>query len=194
MLYLGLVSPSGIRLQLYGIKIMGAHSLLSAPVLVLNRNYQPIHVCNVKRAVIMLLVGKAEVVENGMGFIHTPSSTFPCPSVIRLSYMVRYPHPRVKLTKQEIFRRDNYTCQYCGRRSRNLTVDHVIPRHRGGKHDWDNLVSACPACNRKKGGRTPREAGMSLLRKPREPYASADYLFGHYLSENEEWRKFIVGW
>ncbi len=173
---------------------MDSQTRLNAPVLVLNRNYQPIHVCNVKRAVIMLFVGKAEVVENGRGVIRTPFSVFPCPLVIRLAYMAYCPRPRVRLAKREIFRRDNYTCQYCGRESRNLTVDHVIPRHLGGEHDWGNLVSACPACNLKKGGRTPREAGMSLLRKPREPYASADYLFGRYLSNNEEWRKFIVGW
>jgi 5-methylcytosine-specific restriction endonuclease McrA len=173
---------------------MDDHMRLSAPVLVLNRNYQPIHVCNVKRAVIMLFVGKAEVVENGRGFIRTPSTVFACPSVIRLAYMVRRPRPRVRLSKREIFRRDDYTCQYCGRESRDLTVDHVIPRHLGGEHDWDNLVSACPDCNLKKGGRTPREAGMSLLRKPREPYASADYLFRRYLSDNAEWCKFILGW
>jgi len=173
---------------------MDHHTRLSAPVLVLNRNYQPIHVCNVKRAVVMLFVGKAEVVENGRGFIRTPSTVFPCPSVIRLAYMVRCPRPQVRLAKREIFRRDDYTCQYCGRESRNLTVDHVIPRHLGGEHGWDNLVSACPVCNIKKGGRTPREAGMFLLRKPREPYASADYLFGRYLSDDGEWRKFILRW
>jgi len=167
---------------------------LNEPVLMLNRNYQPIHVCNLKRAVVLLFVGKAEVVENGRGSIRTPSIVFPCPSVIRLAYMVQRPQPRVRLTKREIFRRDNYTCQYCGRESRNLTVDHVIPRHLGGEHEWANLVSACPACNLRKGGRTLREAGMSLLRKPREPYASAGYLFGRYLSQNEEWGKFILGW
>jgi 5-methylcytosine-specific restriction endonuclease McrA len=167
---------------------------LSAPVLVLNRNYQPIHVCNVKRAAIMVFVGKAEVVANGRGFIRTPSDVFPCPSVIRLAYMVHCPRPRVRLAKREILRRDGYTCQYCAQRSRSLTVDHVIPRHLGGGHDWDNLVSACPACNLKKGGKTPREAGMSLLRRPREPYATAEYLFGRYLSGNEEWSTFVLGW
>jgi 5-methylcytosine-specific restriction endonuclease McrA len=173
---------------------MDDRSRLGAPVLVLNRNYQPVNVCNVKRAVIMLFMDKAEVVENGRGVIRTPASSFPCPSVIRLAYMVRCPRPRVRLTKREILRRDNYTCQYCGRRAASLTVDHVVPRHRGGAHDWGNLVSACPACNLKKGGRTPREAGMALLREPREPYASADYLFGRYLPKNAEWRKFVVGW
>jgi 5-methylcytosine-specific restriction endonuclease McrA len=167
---------------------------LGAPVLVLNRNYQPVNVCNVKRAVVMLFMDKAEVVENGRGVIRTPASAFPCPSVIRLAYMVRRPRPRVKLTKREILRRDDYTCQYCGRRATHLTVDHVVPRHRGGEHDWANLVSACPACNLAKGGRTPREAGMLLRREPREPYASVDYLFSRYLSENVEWRKFVVGW
>lgn len=173
---------------------MNDRTRLSAPVLVLNRNYQPIHVCNVKRAVIMLFVGKAEVVRNGRGVIQTVSAVFPFPSVIRLAYVVHCPRPRVRLTKREVLRRDDYTCQYCGRRSYNLTVDHVIPRHRAGKHGWENLVGACPACNLKKGGRTPWEAEMSLLREPREPYASASYLFGRYLSGNSEWRQFLVGW
>jgi 5-methylcytosine-specific restriction endonuclease McrA len=173
---------------------MDDHTRLSAPVLVLNRNYQPIHVCNVKRAVTMLVVGKAEVVEDGRGVVRTPCTVYPCPSVIRLAYMVPCPRPRVRLGKREILRRDHYTCQYCGQKFRRLTMDHVVPRHLGGGHNWENLVSACPACNLRKGGRTPREAGMSLLRRPREPYATADYLFGRYVSHNQEWRKFILGW
>ena len=168
--------------------------MVNAPVLVLNQSYQPIHVCNVKRAVVMLFVGKAQVVVNGRGSIRTPASVFPCPSVIRLTYQVRSPRPRVRLSKREVFRRDSYTCQYCGRSGRDLTVDHVVPRHLGGEHDWDNLVSACPACNLTKGGRTPRQAAMSLRRRPREPYASADYLFSRYLSNNSEWGEFILGW
>ena len=108
--------------------------------------------------------------------------------------MIRRPRARVKLTKKEIFRRDNYTCQYCGRQSRNLTVDHVIPRHHGGQHNWENLVSACPACNRRKGGRTLQQVHMQLLQRPCEPRATSSYLFGRYLKENQEWEQFIKGW
>ena len=168
--------------------------VLNAPVLVLNLNYEPLNVCSVKRALVLVVVGKAEVLENSRGVIRTPSTTFPCPSVIRLAYMIHRPRPRVKLSKKEIFRRDNYTCQYCGRKTANLTVDHVIPRHYGGKHEWENLVSACPECNRKKGGRTLQEANMRLIRRPFEPKATAAYLFGRYLEHNGEWRKFLEGW
>ncbi|MCR4406554.1 MAG: HNH endonuclease [Anaerolineae bacterium] len=167
---------------------------MNEPVLVLNRNFEPLNVCGMRRAIGLIVVGKAEILENGRGFIRTPTSVFPRPSVIRLAYMVRRPHPRVKLTKKEIFRRDDYRCQYCGQPSAHLTVDHVVPRHRGGTHSWSNLVSACPACNRRKGGKTLQEAHMSLLKQPTEPQASAFYLFGHHLKHNTEWRKFIEGW
>ena len=118
----------------------------------------------------------------------------PKPSVIRLEHMVRRPRPRVKLTKREIFRRDNYTCQYCGRQTAHLTIDHVEPRHRGGQHSWVNLVAACQQCNRQKGGRNASEANMHLRRRPGEPAATANYMFGRHLADNDDWRKYIEGW
>jgi 5-methylcytosine-specific restriction endonuclease McrA len=169
-------------------------SQLDLPVLVLNLNYEPLNVCTTKRAMVLLVIGKAEVVENGRGYIRTPSTIYPRPSVIKLGYMINRPRPRVKLNRREIFRRDNYTCQYCGRETRQLTVDHVVPRHRGGEYCWENLVSACPACNRRKGGKTLQETHMSLLRRPYQPRATGDYLFGHYLKHNREWERFILGW
>ncbi len=165
-----------------------------AAVLVLNQNYEPLNVCDARRAIGMLLGGKAEIVENGRGEIHSAAHVIPFPSVIRLSYLIRRPRPRVRLTRREIFRRDNYTCQYCGQQTHTLTVDHVVPRHRGGAHAWENLVSACPSCNRHKGGRTPEEAHMPLLHKPFEPRPSVLYLFGAHLEANEGWRKFLRGW
>ena len=108
--------------------------------------------------------------------------------------MVKRPRPTVKLNKSEIFRRDHYTCQYCGKRTSNLTLDHIIPRHMGGAHTWENLVAACPSCNLRKGGRMVRQAGMRLLSKPAAPPASADYIFGKYLPNNEEWINFVSGW
>ncbi|HHS98154.1 MAG TPA: HNH endonuclease [Chloroflexi bacterium] len=167
---------------------------MNSPVLVLNGNYEPLNVCTTKRAMGLILAGKATVLENGRGVIRTVSRTFERPSVIRLVYVVRRPRPRVHLSKREILRRDEYRCQYCGRKVSNLTVDHVIPRHRGGQHSWENLVAACPQCNRRKGGRTLEEARMKLLRKPFEPKPTARYLFGSYLQENEEWAKYIDGW
>jgi 5-methylcytosine-specific restriction endonuclease McrA len=165
-------------------------------VLVLNQNYEPLNVCNARRALVLVHGGKAEVLEHGVAPIRTPRYHYPRPSVIRLVYMIKRPRPRVRLTRREVFIRDHHTCQYCGIRSRDLTLDHVFPRHRGGRHTWENLVSACRSCNHKKGGRTPEEARMLLRRQPSEPYASSFYLFHQYL-ENDSflgWQKFIPEW
>ena len=164
------------------------------PVLVLNANFEPIHVCTTRRAVGLILNGKASLVLNGRGEIRTISRSFPRPSIIRLDRMVRRPRPSVHLTKREILRRDNYTCQYCGQHAPYLTVDHVLPRRLGGTYSWDNLVAACPSCNHRKGGRTLEQAQMHLLRPPREPPASAMYFFSRHLNENGEWLPFIEGW
>ncbi|HLF01205.1 MAG TPA: HNH endonuclease [Anaerolineales bacterium] len=167
---------------------------LGRPVLVLNASFEPLNVCDTKRAIGLLVTGKAELVVNGRGHVRTTRLTYPAPSVIRLEHMIRRPRPRVKLSKREVFRRDNYTCQYCGRQTLHLTIDHVTPRHKGGGHHWDNLVAACPPCNRRKGGRTAAEAQMTLKHKPGEPPATAAYLFGRHLKENAEWEKYIHGW
>ena len=167
---------------------------MNDPVLVLNANFEPLNVCDTRRALGLILTGKAEMVANGRGYVHTARQNYPRPSVIRLESMVRRPRPRVKLTKREIFRRDNYTCQYCGRQATHLTIDHVHPRHRGGGHSWSNLVAACQQCNRHKGGRTASEANMHLRRNPAEPAATAAYLFGRHLSDNANWAKYIEGW
>ncbi len=167
---------------------------MNRPVLVLNCNYEPLHVCTIRRAMGMVLDGKATVVENGRGLIHTVSTAYERPSVIRLVYLVQRPRPRVRLSKREILRRDGYRCQYCGRQMTNLTVDHIMPRYRGGTHCWENLVAACPQCNRRKGGRTLDQVQMRLLHEPIEPRPTAGYLFGNYLCENQEWAKYIEGW
>jgi len=98
-------------------------------VLVLNQNYEPLNVCNTRRALVLVDGGKAEVLEHAFGDIRTPSRAIPRPSVIRLVYMIKRPRPRVRLTRREVFMRDQYTCQYCGLKTRDLTLDHVIPRH-----------------------------------------------------------------
>lgn len=164
------------------------------PVLVLNANYEPLNVCSTRRALGLYLSGKAEMLLNGRGHIYTVRHRYLRPSVIRLDYMVHRPFPRVRLTKREIFRRDDHTCQYCGQRAKRLTLDHIIPRHRGGEYSWTNLVTACPSCNLRKGGRTLTESNLSLKRLPHEPSANALYLYGNYLTEYEEWRPFLEGW
>lgn len=134
------------------------------------------------------------MVENGRGEVHTARAVYPRPSVIRLNQIVRRPRPRVRLSKREVFRRDRFRCVYCGERVTQPTIDHVIPRHRGGPHSWENLVTACPRCNRMKGGRTPEEASLAMRWQPTEPASSMDYLFEPYLARNQDWRPFLVGW
>jgi 5-methylcytosine-specific restriction endonuclease McrA len=167
---------------------------MHAPVLVLNANFEPINVCDTRRAVNLMLSEKASLVLNGRGEIKTVSQTFPRPSIIRLTKMVRRPRPHVKLNKREVMRRDDYTCQYCGQCTPVLTIDHVVPRHLGGGHTWDNLVAACPHCNHRKGGRTVEQAQMHLLKAPTPPPVSATYIFSRHLSENQEWMPFVKGW
>jgi 5-methylcytosine-specific restriction endonuclease McrA len=166
---------------------------MDLPVLVLNSNYEPLNICAARRAVVLVLGGKAEVLEHNGHDIITPSQVLRAPSVIRLAHLVKRPLPQVKLSRREIFRRDNYTCQYCGNHYNDLTLDHVVPRHRGGAHTWENLVSACRQCNHRKGGRTPDEARMKLRKQPYRPHAGPYYAIERRLrdGEYEEWRKFL---
>ena len=165
--------------------------VVNLPVLVLNQSCEPLNLCRARRAIILTLYGKAEVLENSRGEIHSARQVFQIPSVIRLAYFIRRPYRERKLTKVEVFIRDQYTCQYCGTQTRELTLDHVIPRQCSGEHAWKNVVSACKVCNRRKGGRTPEEAGMSLLCSPRIPHHNGFYIPYHYLNSHNEWRKYI---
>ncbi|MGD2155865.1 MAG: HNH endonuclease [Anaerolineales bacterium] len=167
---------------------------LLEPVLVLNANFAPLNVCTTRRAMGLIFMGKADLVMNGRGVIKTVSRTYRRPSVIRLGRMVKRPRPRVRLTKREVFRRDGFACQYCGKKAAHLTLDHVVPKHLGGTLSWDNLVTACAACNHRKGGRTLEQAHMHLLRAPKEPPASARYIFERYIPGNLEWTPFLEGW
>lgn len=164
---------------------------INNPVLVLNQDYRPINVCRARRAIVLALQGKAEVMENGLGEIHSVSYTVPLPSVIRLIYLIKRPPIQRKLTRFEIFSRDKYTCQYCSKEAKELTLDHILPRHRGGEHTWENVVSCCIPCNRRKAGRTPSEAGMKLIRQPFSPRPTSFSIPHHYLRSHAEWQKFL---
>lgn len=144
--------------------------MLNRPVLLLNQNYEPLSVCRTRRALVLVLTRKAEPVENSGLELHTVNISIPIPSVLRLNYYVRVRRREVPLTKRNILRRDNNVCQYCGVRGAVMTTDHVIPRAMGGADSWENMVCACPECNARKGNRTPAQAGMKLLRKPRAPH------------------------
>jgi 5-methylcytosine-specific restriction endonuclease McrA len=156
----------------------------------LNQNYEPLNICGVRRAVVLLLHQKAQMLENGRGELHSVSSTFPNPTVIRLFHMVKRPLFTSRLSRREVFWRDNLTCQYCGKAMRSLTLDHVVPRVRGGTHTWENVVTACVPCNHRKAGRTPSEAGMKLLRNPLPPRVNPYHQFMHR-EVPEEWQPFL---
>jgi 5-methylcytosine-specific restriction endonuclease McrA len=162
-------------------------------VLVLNQNYEPLNVCSWRRAVTLVYRGKAIAIEHDGRLLHSQTRAVPLPSVVRLAEQIRRPVPRVKMSRASIMARDDYRCQYCGKRSQKLTVDHVIPRHKGGRHAWENVVACCLDCNNRKGNRTPREAGVTLLRVPKRPR------FIPYLSfptfrralRNQVWRDYL---
>ena len=167
-------------------------AVIDANVLVLNLDYQPLNVCNVRRAVVLLAKEKATVIEQNGHIVTSERLRLPSPSVIRLAYHVKRPRPVVKLTRKEVLQRDDHLCQYCGKRGNDLTLDHVMPRHRGGQHTWENVVAACRTCNHKKGGRTLAESKMKLLRVPRRPPATPTYLYSSYVRGGERnWAKFI---
>lgn len=168
--------------------------MLDTAVLVLNQNYEPLNVCNAYRAFVLVHRGKAEVLEPGEGALRSPSLTFSLPSVIRLVYFIRRPRPQMHLSRRDVFLRDRHTCQYCGRQTRDLTLDHVTPRHRGGRHEWENVVAACKICNHRKGNRTPEEAHLTLLRPPFRPYVPAYQLLRYRAPVHDSWRKFVLGW
>lgn len=159
-------------------------------VLVLNQYYEPISVCSARRAVVLVVLGKAEIIERDSLNIRSVSIEYPLPSVVRLILFARNPRRVIQPTRKNVIRRDRCRCQYCGRERGPMTTDHVIPRKIGGKDSWDNLVCACISCNNRKGDRTPEEAGMKLLRQPRMP---------HYISfigltdkpVNQNWKPYL---
>lgn len=167
---------------------------LDRSALVLNQNYEPLNVCGVRRAFVLVDHGKAELLETAAEAIRGVDRSFAMPSVIRLHQLIRRPRPTVRLTRREVFTRDRHRCQYCGRHTPNLTIDHVKPRTHGGRHEWENIVTACQQCNHRKGGRTPREARMKLRSHPTRPNANVATLFGHYLDHYREWQPFLAGW
>jgi 5-methylcytosine-specific restriction endonuclease McrA len=165
--------------------------MINLPVLVLNQNYEPLNICRARRAVVLVYHGKAEMLEDGSGFIHSATRAFSVPSVIRLAYMIKRPRPERRLTRLEVFSRDQFICQYCGKEGRQLTLDHVVPRYRGGEHTWENVVSACIPCNRHKAGRTPEQAGMKLIRRPSPPRDRLPFYIPPQLKNQSQWQKYL---
>ena len=165
-------------------------SVLNRSVLVLNTNYAPLDICTARRAICLFFNEKVEILESYTESVHSPTTTLSLPSIVKLRNFVKYHKLDVILTRRNILVRDNHQCQYCSFKKGPLTIDHVIPRFQSGGLTWENIVTACIPCNHRKAGRTPEQAGMMLMKKPKPPYPSPYYvLYGRVILD--EWRKFI---
>ncbi len=163
---------------------------MSKGVLLLNQDYSPLTICSMEKAFILVFLKKAELlseVEDQM--IRTVTRVYPMPAVIRLFNYIHLPYRGVVLTRQNIFKRDRFSCQYCGS-GKNLTLDHIVPRSKGGKSSWMNLVTACRRCNTTKGDRTPEEAGLLLKDQPHKP-TYLMFLRDYSGSVRKEWMPFL---
>ncbi len=173
---------------------MTAVNGLHKPVLVLNSSYEPINICAARRALVLILKGVASPEEFSPTLLRSARQSMKLPSVIRLLEYRRIPHQSRALSRKNILMRDRYTCQYCQRilPSSELTLDHVIPRSRSGETAWENLVACCHHCNNRKGGRTPEEAGMRLIRPPR-PFSlhTSRHLMRLLGRSDDQWRKYL---
>lgn len=159
-------------------------------VLVLNSTYEPVNICSGRRAVVLLLKGKAEVVDAGARIIHSERSSFALPNVIRLVRYVRVPRAdRRRISRRAILARDGFCCQYCGSH-KHLTLDHVIPRSRGGLSSWENIVTSCAPCNVRKGASLPSEVGMMPTRRPRPPRVG-DFVVASHRVVPEAWLPYL---
>ena len=167
---------------------------MTGRVLVLNASYEPINICTERRAVVMIFKGVARMEEHNGHLLHSAKLTMHAPSVIRLAEYRHIPHERRSLSRKNILLRDQFTCQYCGKvfQPSDLTLDHIVPRSRGGNSTWENLVACCKRCNHKKGSHTPEDAGMTLLKKPRAFSMHVSRQIMRYLGQRDEtWRKYL---
>lgn len=157
--------------------------------LVLNASYEPLSVVTARRAAVLVLKQKAEVLHAGEEMFRSESLDVPAPTVIRLNYFVYVPYrSRASLSRRAVFVRDGHACQYCGKPAEN--IDHVLPRSRGGRHTWENVVASCRPCNSKKENRTPAEAGMYLPRAPFVPKERAWVIISHG-NVHPEWEPYL---
>jgi 5-methylcytosine-specific restriction endonuclease McrA len=170
------------------------HNPMHAPVLVLNASYEPINVCAARRAIVLVLKGVAMTEEENGHYLHSARLAMRLPSVIRLLEYRRIPHQTRALSRKNLLLRDRNSCQYCGEMlpSSELTLDHVVPRSRGGLSTWENLVACCHACNRCKGDRLLAEAGMKLLREPRAFNLHTSRHIMRLIGRSDaKWRKYL---
>jgi 5-methylcytosine-specific restriction endonuclease McrA len=161
-----------------------------ARALVLNATYEPLSIVSARRAVVLVLREKAELVEHGNGAFRSEAVALPMPSVIRLRTFVKVPYARrVPLNRRAVFARDAGRCQYCGKGAENL--DHVVPRSRGGAHAWENVVACCRRCNTRKGSRALEDAGLKLLRRPEAPRRHGWVLVSLGGAPDPAWKRYL---
>ena len=169
---------------------MFASSLINRRVLLLNQNYEPLSVCSARRAIVLVIEGKAELIAPADSLrLRTVTTSFALPSVVRLWHYRKVPYKQIMLSRKNVVMRDGNRCQYCGTTKGPMTVDHIIPRTMGGRETWTNLVCACSRCNNKKGDRTPEKAGMKLLRRPTRPSYIA-FIRRNY-GVSDQWRPYL---
>jgi 5-methylcytosine-specific restriction endonuclease McrA len=165
--------------------------LLKSKVLVLNASYEPLSILDAKNAILLLLGGKAVTIANHPEHrIRTICESVPMPSIVRLNVFIRVQYKTALLNRKNLFRRDGFRCQYCGRKDVLLTIDHMVPKSRGGEDSWDNLIAACKSCNTIKGNRTPLEAGMPPLSKPIRP-THITLMRQHFQPVSDEWKPYL---
>lgn len=167
---------------------------LDRQVLVLNSSYEAIHICTTRRAIVLMWKGVADSVDDSKMMVHTPTTAVRLPAVIRLRRYVQIPYRPVPFGRKNVFLRDSNTCQYCRQKGSpdRLTLDHVVPVSRGGTDTWENVVTACRACNGQKGNRTPEEAGMELRYAPKRPHLPSFLHLVRLMGEQHaEWRKYL---
>ena len=162
-------------------------------VLVLNASYEPLNITTWRRALVMMIKGKAESLEQDTSREIRRGTHLP--TVIRLRQYVHVPFRQLPLTRRNLFQRDHQTCQYCGSRDQPLSIDHVVPRSRGGSDTWENVTTACLSCNVRKGNRTPKEASMPLHRAPHRPLSSFSFEASRHIhsGRHSEWSKYVIG-
>lgn len=172
---------------------------MSQEVLVLNADYEPLNVCNLRRAIVLVYLGKADILhertsdEGKPAVFSAEGEQFNAPSVVKLRHHVKRPLPELKLSRRSVFARDNFTCQYCGVTGKDLTIDHVIPKRMGGGMTWENLVTCCRRCNTKKGDKLMDKVGMKLARSPRRPRYTPYISLNKYVAgtRHNVWRDYL---
>src|SRR6204780_1258454 len=177
-----------------GLRVVTTTQPLQTPVLVLNASYEPINICGARRALVLVLKGVARTEEEQDSELPSARLRMAMPSVIRLLEYRRIPHQTRALSRKNILLRDRNTCQYCGviLPSAELTLDHVIPRSRGGSSTWENLVACCHPCNRRKGNQFPLEVGMKLMREPRTfNLHTSRHIMRLMGRSDDKWRKYL---